>query len=76
MSSLGLPAVLSGGVDFKTLQFNPTDMAFVELSSWNEARIAVLLSVPPTLVALPSGEESLDVQQRRVASMTSIGGPA
>ena len=43
MSSLGLPAVLSGGVEFKTLQFNPTDMALVELSPWNESRIAVLL---------------------------------
>ena len=32
MSSLGLPAVLSGGVEFETLQFNPTDMALVELS--------------------------------------------
>jgi HK97 family phage portal protein len=59
MSSIGLPAVLSGGVDFKTLQFNPADMALVELSAWNEARIAVLLGVPPPLVGLPSGQDSL-----------------
>jgi HK97 family phage portal protein len=59
MSSIGLPAVLSGGVDFKTLQFNPSDMALVELSGWNEARIAVLLGVPPPLVGLPSGQDSL-----------------
>jgi HK97 family phage portal protein len=59
MSTLGLPAVLSGGIDFKTLQFNPADMAMVELSAWNEARIAVLLGLPPFLVGLPSGGDSM-----------------
>jgi HK97 family phage portal protein len=59
MSSIGLPAVLSGGVDFKTLQFNPADMALVELSSWNESRIAVLLGLPPFLMGLPSGGDSM-----------------
>jgi HK97 family phage portal protein len=59
MSTLGLPAVLSGGIDFKTLQFNPADMAMVELSAWNEARIAVLLGLPPFLMGLPSGGDSM-----------------
>jgi HK97 family phage portal protein len=59
MSTLGLPAVLSGGVDFKTLSFNPKDVALVELGQWNESRIAVLLGVPPFCVALPSGGDSL-----------------
>jgi HK97 family phage portal protein len=59
MSTLGLPAVLSGGIDFKTLQFNPSDMAMVELSAWNESRIANLLRVPPFLVGLPSGGDSM-----------------
>jgi HK97 family phage portal protein len=59
MSSLGLPAVLSGGVTFETLQFSPTDMALIELLQFNESRIAVLLRVPPFLVGLPSGGDSL-----------------
>lgn len=66
MSSMGLPAVLSGGVDFKTLAANPKDMALVELSQYNESRIAVLLGVPPFCVGLPSGGDSMtysNVQQ-------------
>lgn len=59
MSSLGLPAVLSGGVDFKPLQMDPAKMALVELAGWNEARIAVLLGVPPFCVALPSGGDPM-----------------
>lgn len=59
MSSIGLPAVLSGGVDFKALSFNPKDMALVELGQWNEARIAVLLKVPPFCMGLPSGGDSM-----------------
>jgi HK97 family phage portal protein len=59
MSTIGLPAVLSGGVDFKTLSFSPKDLALVELANWNEARIAVLLRVPPFCVGLPSGGDSM-----------------
>jgi len=59
MSRMGLPAVLSGGIDFRTLDYNPKDLALVELSQWNEARIAVLLKVPPICVALPSGGDSM-----------------
>ena len=59
MSTLGLPAVLSGGVDFKPLSFDPQKMALVELAQWNEARIAVLLGVPPVCVALPSGGDPM-----------------
>ena len=59
LSTLGLPAVLSGGVTFETLQFSPTDMALIELSQFNESRIAVLLGVPPYLVGLPSGGDSM-----------------
>jgi HK97 family phage portal protein len=58
-SSLGLPAVLSGGVDFKTLSFDPSQMALLDLSRWNESRIAVLLGVPPFLVGLPSGGDTM-----------------
>jgi hypothetical protein len=59
VANLGLPAVLSGGVTLETLQVNPRDMALVELATFNEARIAVLMGTPPTLVGLPSGEGSL-----------------
>jgi phage portal protein BeeE len=59
MSTLGLPAVLSGGVDFKTLSYSPADLALVDLANWNEARIAVLLGVPPFCVALPSGGDPM-----------------
>lgn len=59
MSSLGLPAVLSGGLDFRTLSLNPRDMALVDLAQFNESRIAVLLGVPPVLVGLPSGGDSM-----------------
>lgn len=59
MSNMGLPAVLSGGIDFKTLSFSPTDMALIDLAKWNESRIAELLGVPPFLVGLPSGGDSM-----------------
>ena len=65
-SSMGLPAVLSGGIDFKTLSFSPKDMALLELAQYNDSRIAVLLGVPPFLQGLPSGGDSMtysNVQQ-------------
>jgi HK97 family phage portal protein len=58
-SSIGEPAVLSGGLQWKPTQVNPKDMALVELSQFNEAAIAVLLGVPPHLVGLPSGGDSM-----------------
>jgi HK97 family phage portal protein len=58
-SSLGLPAVLSGGITFEALQLSPMDMALVDLLQFNESRIAVMLRVPPFLVGLPSGGDSL-----------------
>lgn len=59
ISTMGLPAVLSGGVTFETLQLSPKDMALIDLLQFNEARIAVLLGVPPFLVALPSSGDPL-----------------
>lgn len=58
-AALGAPAVLSGGVTWETVQLNPEQMALVDLSRWNESRIAVLLGVPPFLVGLPSGGDSM-----------------
>jgi HK97 family phage portal protein len=59
MSGMGLPAVLSGGVEFEMLAFSPADMALLDLSKHNESRIAVLLGVPPFLAGLPSGGDSM-----------------
>jgi HK97 family phage portal protein len=62
MQNLGQPwkpAVLSGGVTAEPLQLNPEEMALLELSQFNESRIAVLLGVPPFLLGLPSGGDSM-----------------
>jgi len=59
MAGLGLPAVLSGGVKWEPTQVNPRDMALLELSQFTDSRIAVLLGVPPFLVGLPSGGDSM-----------------
>ena len=59
MSSLGMPAVLSGGVEIEVLQFSPADMALLDISRYTDSRIAVLLGVPPFLAGLPSGGDSM-----------------
>jgi len=38
---------------------SPKEMAMLELEQFNESRIAVLLGVPPFLVGLPSGGDSM-----------------
>jgi HK97 family phage portal protein len=59
-SNLGAPAVLDGGVTLKThMAMSPKDMAMLEIAQFTEARIAVLLGVPPYLVGLPSGGDSM-----------------
>ncbi len=55
----GQPAVLSGGVTVQAMQSTPRDMALVELEQFHESRIAVLLGVPPFLLGLPSGGDSM-----------------
>ena len=59
MNALGMPAILSGGIEIEQLQLSPADMTLLELSQYNESRIAVLLGVPPFLVGLPSGGDSM-----------------
>jgi HK97 family phage portal protein len=59
LSSIGEPAVLSGGVTWKPTQLSPRDLAMLELETYNESRIAILLGVPPFLVGLPSGGDSM-----------------
>jgi HK97 family phage portal protein len=50
------PAVLSGGVKAIPLQLNPQEMALPEQTGYNEARMAVLLGVPPFLLGLPTND--------------------
>jgi phage portal protein BeeE len=38
---------------------SPKDMAMIEIAQFNESRIAVLLGVPPFLVGLPAGGDSM-----------------
>lgn len=59
MSGLGLPAVLGGGVTWKATQTDPLSSALAELAGYTEAKIAVLLGVPPFLLGLPSGGDSM-----------------
>jgi phage portal protein BeeE len=50
------PAVLSGGVKAQPLQLNPQEMALPEQTGYNEARVSVLLGVPPFLLGLPTND--------------------
>jgi HK97 family phage portal protein len=59
IDNLGMPAIVSGGLEIEILQVNPKDMALLELSQFNESRIANLLGVPPFLAGLPSGGDSM-----------------
>jgi HK97 family phage portal protein len=59
MSKLGLPAVLGGGVTWKPTQANPLSSALTELAAYTEAKIVVGLGVPPFLLGLPSGGDSM-----------------
>lgn len=58
-ANAGYPALLSGGATLNQLQsMNARDMALLELSQFNESRVAVLLGLPPFLAGLPSGAGS------------------
>jgi HK97 family phage portal protein len=59
MSAMGAPAVMSGGVTLAPFTITPKDMALLELRQFDEARISVLLGVPPMLLALPEGQSSM-----------------
>lgn len=58
--NLGAPPVLDNNVSLKTHQaMSPKDMTMLEIAQFTESRIAVALGVPPFLVGLPSGGDSL-----------------
>ena len=52
-SSLGAPAVLSGGIEFETLTMTPKDMALLDLKFFDLEMIAAAMGVPSVLVNLP-----------------------
>jgi HK97 family phage portal protein len=73
----GLPAVLSGGLKWTPTQLDPERMALLELSQFNEGRIAVLLGVPPHLVGLPTGGDSMTYARAQTAQiLNAIVDPA
>lgn len=53
------PAVFSGGATLSSLNVSPKDMALLELRQFDEASIAVTLSCPPYLLALPAGGDPM-----------------
>lgn len=58
--TMGLGGVFGRGADLKQAQMmSAKDMALLELAQFTEARIAVKLGVPPFLVGLPSGGDSM-----------------
>lgn len=58
--NIGKPAIVSGGASLENMPVpNAKDMALVELAQFTEARIAVMLGVPPFLAGLPSGGDSM-----------------
>ena len=59
VSTIGEPAVLSGGVTWQQTQINPNDMALTSLLDREEGRIAQLLGVPNELVGIPSGTDPM-----------------
>ena len=59
LSTIGEPAVLSGGITWTPTQINPNDMALTALLDREEGRIANLLGVPPELVGIPTGTDPM-----------------
>lgn len=56
----GEPAIMSGGASLEAPPTkSATEMALVELAQFTDSRIAILLGVPPFLVGLPSGGDSM-----------------
>jgi HK97 family phage portal protein len=58
-SRMGAPAILDQDTELEQLQTTPKDMALSEMQQFAEARVAVLLGLPPFLVGLPSGADSM-----------------
>lgn len=58
--ALGEPMVFGKGGDLRQAQqMSAKEMALLELSQWNESRIATKFRVPPMVMGLPSGGDSM-----------------
>jgi HK97 family phage portal protein len=55
----GRPPILTGGVTAARMQFTPAEVGLTDLAQFNESRIVTLLGVPPFLMGLPSGGDSM-----------------
>ena len=55
----GAPVILDQDMQLNQLMVTPKDMALSEMQGFTEARLSVLMGVPPTLLGLPSGEDSM-----------------
>ncbi len=58
-SRLGAPAILDADLNLQITQTTPRDMTLTDLQKFAESRVGVLLGVPPTLLSLPSGQDSM-----------------
>lgn len=58
-SRSGAPAILDGDLNLQITQTTPRDMTLTDLQKFAEARLSVLLGVPPTMLGLPSGADSM-----------------
>lgn len=58
-SRMAAPAILDADLNLSVTQTTPRDMTLTDLQKFAESRIAVLLGVPPTLLGLPSGSDSM-----------------
>src|SRR4029077_14986693 len=56
MSSIGEPAVLDKGLQWKPSQISPTDMALVDLENYHAGRVASLFDVPSWVLNLPTND--------------------
>jgi HK97 family phage portal protein len=58
--NFGTPPVFDNGVTLKThSSISPKDMAMIEVAQFTEARICVLLGVPPFMMGIMQGSQSM-----------------
>ena len=67
MNALGMPAIMSGGITIEPLQVDGAQTAMLDLARYTDSRIANLLGVPPFLVGLPAGGDSLTYSTGQMA---------
>jgi HK97 family phage portal protein len=58
-SRMAAPAILDADLSLAVTQTTPRDMTLTDLQKFAESRLAVLLGVPPYLLGLPSGSDSM-----------------